>query len=82
MYLVRFQPDFSNNALNTFSIFFLLPGEYSQNEKSSKCHSSTVLDTTKTVTKKAAIEAVSAILPNKNDNQDVISDSGEAPTKV
>ena len=53
-----------------------------QNEKSSKCHSSTVLDTTKTVTKKAAIEAVSAILPNKNDNHGVISDSGEAPTKV
>ena len=53
-----------------------------QNEKSFKCHSSTVLDTTKTVTKKAAIEAVSAILPDKNDNQGVISDSGETPTKV
>ena len=53
-----------------------------QNEQSSKCHSGTVLDTTKTVTKKAAIEAVSAILPNKNDNQDVISDNGETPTKV
>ena len=53
-----------------------------QNEKSFKCHSSTVLDTTKTVTKKAAIEAVSAILPEKIDNQGVISDNGETPTKV
>ena len=69
-----------SEVLESFYINVETPNQ--QNEKSSKCHSSTVLDTTKTVTKKAAIEAVSAILPNKNDNQDVISDSGEAPTKV
>ena len=55
---------------------------FPQCDQSSKCHSNTVLYTTKTVTKTAAIEAVSAILPNENDNQDFNSDNGEAPMKV
>ena len=57
----------------------------SQNQKCdmhSKCHSNTVLENSKTLTKKAAIEAVSAIIPHENDDHEASSDKGEAPIKV
>ena len=51
-------------------------------EDSSTSHSNTTLEQSKTVTKKAAMEAVRAILPHKNDNNGVNSDNYEAPLKV
>jgi len=50
-------------------------------EDSSTCNSNTTLEQSKTVTKKAAMEAVRAILPHKNDNNGVSSDNYEAPLK-
>ena len=55
---------------------------YKKFEDSSTSHSNTTLEQSKTVTKKAAMEAVRAILPHKNDNNGVNSDSCEAPLKV
>ena len=55
---------------------------YKKCEDSSTSHSNTTLEQSKTVTKKAAMEAVRAILPHKNDNNGVNSDSCEAPLKV
>ena len=60
-----------NDVVQTEMIASFSINSKSQNQKCdkhSKCHSNTVLENSKTLTKKAAIEAVSAIIPHESDN--------------
>ena len=74
-----------NDVVQTEMIASFSINSKSQNQKCdkhSKCHSNTVLENSKTLTKKAAIEAVSAIIPHESDDHKASCDKEEAPIKV